>query len=66
MPLRRRPIWKSGLSCRTGAQTIFLEQQLTIFGWHTPRFNVVSPQIEGMLYEYAGRIPLFHKAWLNE
>ena len=48
------------------AQTIFLEQQLTIFGWHTPRFNVITPNVEGMLYEYAGRIPLFHKAWLNE
>jgi peptide/nickel transport system substrate-binding protein len=48
------------------AQTIFLEQQLTIFGWHTPRFNVITPNVEGMLYEYAGRIPLFHRAWLNE
>ena len=47
------------------AQTIFLEQQLTIFGWHTPRFNVITPNVEGMLYEYAGRIPLFHKAWLE-
>ena len=48
------------------AQRIFLEQQLTIWGWHTPRFNVVSPNVEGMEYEMGGRIPLFHKAWLNE
>ena len=48
------------------AQTIFLEQQLTIFGWHTPRFNVITPNVEGMLFEMSGRIPLFHKAWLNE
>ena len=33
------------------AQTIFLEQQLTIFGWHTPRFNVITPNVEGMLFE---------------
>jgi peptide/nickel transport system substrate-binding protein len=48
------------------AQTIFLEQQLTIFGWHTPRFNVITPNVEGMLFEMSGRIPLFHRAWLNE
>ena len=48
------------------AQTIFLEQQLTIWGWHTPRFNVITPNVEGMLFEMSGRIPLFHKAWLNE
>ncbi len=48
------------------AQAIFLEQQLTIWGWHTPRFNVISPNVEGMEFELGGRIPLFHKAWLNE
>ncbi|MCY4020239.1 MAG: ABC transporter substrate-binding protein [Chloroflexi bacterium] len=48
------------------AQTIFLEQQLTIWGWHTPRFNVVSPIVEGVEFEMMGRIPLFHRAWLNE
>ncbi len=48
------------------AQTIFLEQQLTIWGWHSPWFNVVSPKVEGLEFELGGRIPLFHKAWLNE
>ncbi len=48
------------------AQTIFLEQQLTIWGWHSPWFNVVSPKVEGLVFELGGRIPLFHKAWLNE
>lgn len=27
------------------AQTIFQEQQFTIWGWHTPRLNVVSPMV---------------------
>ncbi len=48
------------------AQRIFLEQQLTIWGWHSPWVNVVSPKVEGIVFELGGRIPLFHKAWLNE
>ena len=46
------------------AQAIFLEQQLTVWGWHSPWFNVVSPKVEGIVFELGGRIPLFHKAWL--
>ena len=48
------------------AQTIFLEQQLTIWGWHSPWINVINPAVEGIVWELGGRIPLFHKAWLNE
>ena len=48
------------------AQAIFLEQQLTVWGWHSPWFNVVSPKVEGLVFELGGRIPLFHKAWLSE
>ncbi len=48
------------------AQRIFLEQQLTIWGWHSPWINVINPAVEGIVWELGGRIPLFHKAWLNE
>ncbi len=48
------------------AQHIFQEQQLTIWGWHSPWINVVSPNVEGIEFELGGRIPLFHKAWLSE
>lgn len=48
------------------AQAIFLEQQLSVWGWHSPWFNVVSPKVEDIVFELGGRIPLFHKAWLNE
>ena len=48
------------------AQAIFLEQQLTVWGWHSPWFNAHSPKVEGIVWELGGRIPLFHEAWLNE
>ena len=48
------------------AQRIFLEQQLTIWGWHSPWINVINPAVEGIEWELGGRIPLFHKAWLSE
>ena len=48
------------------AQAIFLEQQLSVWGWHSPWFNVVSPKVEDIVFELGGRIPLFHKAWLSD
>ena len=48
------------------AQRIFLDQQLTIWGWHSPWINIIDPKVEGIVWELGGRIPLFHKAWLNE
>lgn len=47
------------------AQRIFLEQQLSVWGWHSPWFLAYNNRVKDIRWTYGDRIPQFHEAWIE-
>ncbi len=47
------------------AQKIFMEQQLSVWGWHSPWFLGYNNRVQGIHWTYGERIPQFDQAWIE-
>jgi peptide/nickel transport system substrate-binding protein len=48
------------------AQTIFMDQQLSVWGWHSPWFLAYNNRVKDIHWTYGERIPQFDKAYIEE
>jgi ABC-type transport system substrate-binding protein len=48
------------------AQKIFLDQQLSVWGWHSPWFLAYNSRVKGIRWTYGTRIPQFDQAWIEK
>ncbi len=47
------------------AQRIFMENQLSVWGWHSPWFLAYNQRVQGIHWTYGERIPQFDQAWIE-
>jgi peptide/nickel transport system substrate-binding protein len=48
------------------AQALFMENQLSVWGWHSPWFLAYNNRVKGIHWTYGERIPQFDQAYIEE